>query len=218
MRKILNFYILYRLPIVAVLVVLGVVSHIWGDQILAWILYIVAFFSLLLYFMIGTMRLVKDAVEDGEVDKAMSYIQMIKYPKLLIKPIRSAYYMLQSTLNMASNDLDKAEDNIRKSLNTKSSLTGDMRGTNLMQLGFVQLRQGKTKEARLTLVQAVKAGIPDKEGLASVYLQLCSIEIQRYQNKAGKEYFRKAKALNPKGKEVVEQIKLMEKNIARIPG
>ncbi|MDP2174438.1 MAG: hypothetical protein Q8K70_00865 [Bacteroidota bacterium] len=218
MRKILNFYILYRLPIVAVLIVLGVVSHIWGDPILAWILYIVAFFSLLLYFMIGTMRLVKDAVEDGEVDKAMSYIQMIKYPKLLIKPIRSAYYMLQSTLNMASNDLDKAEDNIRKSLNTKSSLTGDMRGTNLMQLGFVQLRQGKTKEARLTLVQAVKAGIPDKEGLASVYLQLCSIEIQRYQNKAGKEYFRKAKALNPKGKEVVEQIKIMEKNIARIPG
>jgi len=218
MKKILNFYILYRLQVVALIIVLGVVSHIWGDPILAWILYFLALLSLALHFTIGTMRLVKDAVEEGNVDDALMYIKKIKYPKLLIKPIRSAYYMLQSTLNMAGNDLQSAKDNIRKSLNTKSSLTGDMKGTNLMQLGFIQLRQGKTKEARLTLVQAVKAGIPDKEGLASVYLQLCSLEIQRYQNKAGKEYFRKAKALNPKGKEVVEQIKLMEKNIARIPG
>ncbi len=218
MKKLLHIYILYRLQIVIGLVILGVVSHIWGDPILAWILYIIAFFSLLLYFMIGTMRLVKDAVEDGEVDQAMSYINKIKYPKLLIKPIRSAYYMLQSSLNMAGNDLDKAEDNIRKSLNTKSSLTGDMKGTNLMQLGFVQLRKGNSKEARLTLIQAVKAGIPDKEGLAGVYLQLCSLEIQRSQNKAGKDYFRKAKALNPRSKEIVDQLKLMEKNIARIPG
>jgi len=218
MRKILHLYIIYRLPISLALIALGVASHIWGDPILAWILYIVALFSILLYFMLGTMRLVKDAVEDGEVDKAMGYIDKIKYPKLLLKPVRSAYFMLQSSLNMANNDLDKAEDNIRKSLNTKSSLTGDMRGTNLMQLGFVQLRKGNAKEARLTLVQAIKAGIPDKEGLAGVYLQLCSMEVQRSQNRVGKEYFRKAKALNPRSKEIVEQIKIMEKNIARIPG
>lgn len=218
MRKILHLYIIYRLPISLALIALGVASHIWGDPILAWILYIVALFSILLYFMLGTMRLVKDAVEDGEVDKAMGYIDKIKYPKLLLKPVRSAYFMLQSSLNMANNDLDKAEENIRKSLNTKSSLTGDMRGTNLMQLGFVQLRKGNAKEARLTLVQAIKAGIPDKEGLAGVYLQLCSMEVQRSQNRVGKEYFRKAKALNPRSKEIVEQIKIMEKNIARIPG
>ncbi len=218
MRKILHLYIIYRLPISLALIALGVASHIWGDPILAWILYIVALFSILLYFMLGTMRLVKDAVEDGEVDKAMGYIDKIKYPKLLLKPVRSAYFMLQSSLNMANNDLDKAEDNIRKSLNTKSSLTGDMRGTNLMQLGFVQLRKGNAKEARLTLMQAIKAGIPDKEGLAGVYLQLCSMEVQRSQNRVGKEYFRKAKALNPRSKEIVEQIKIMEKNIARIPG
>lgn len=218
MRKILHLYIIYRLPLSIVLIALGVVSHIWGDPILAWLLYIVAFFSLLLYFMLGTMRLVKDAVEDGEVDKAMGYIDKIKYPKLLLKPVRSAYFMLQSSLNMANNDLDKAELNIRKSLETKSSLTGDMKGTNLMQLGFVQLRKGNSKEARITLMQAVKAGIPDKEGLAGVYLQLCSMEVQRSQNRVGKEYFRKAKALNPRSKEIVEQIKIMEKNIARIPG
>ncbi len=218
MKKILNFYIIYRLPVVVALVIGGVLSHVYGDPILAWILYILAFFSLLLYFMLGTMRLVKDAVEEGNVDQALIYIKKIRYPKLLVKPVRSAYYMLQSTLSMANNDLATAESNIRKSLQTKSTLTGDMTGTNLMQLGFIQLRQGKVKEGRSTLLEAIKAGIPDKESLASVYLQLCSIEIQRQQNRVGKEYFRKAKALNPKTKDIVDQIRIMEKNISRLPG
>lgn|SRR5574343_143612 len=218
MMKVLRIYILYRLYVALALVVGGVLSHVYGDPILAWILYILAFFSILLHFLIGPMRLVKDAVESGNVDEAVDLINKVKYPKLLVKPIRSAYYMLQSTLNLATNDLSSAENNIRKSLNTTSSLTGDMRGTNLMQLGFIQLRQGKTKEGRANLLEAVKAGIPDKESLASVYLQLCSIEIQRQQNRAGKAYFKKAKDLNPKNKEVADQIKMMEKTISRLPG
>ena len=216
--KVLRFYILYRLYVAVALVVGGVLSHVYGDPILAWILYILAFFSILLHFLIGPMRLVKDSVESGNVEEAVELINKVKFPKLLVKPIRSAYYMLQSTLNLATNDLSSAENNIRKSLSTSSSLTGDMRGTNLMQLGFIQLRQGKTKEGRANLLEAVKAGIPDKESLASVYLQLCSIEIQRQQNRAGKAYFKKAKDLNPKNKEVADQIRMMEKTISRLPG
>jgi tetratricopeptide (TPR) repeat protein len=218
MIKILRIYILYRLYISLALIVLGILSHIYGDPILAWILYILAFFSLLLHFLIGPMRLVKDAVESGNVDEAVDLINKVRYPKLLIKPIRSAYYMLQSTLNVASNDLGKAEQNIRKSLATQSSLTGDMRGTNLMQLGFIQLKQGKSKEAIANLKEAVRAGIPDKESEASVYLQLCSYEIQRQQYKMGKTYFKKAKDLRPKNPEIVEQIKILEKTISRLPG
>jgi len=218
MMKVLRFYILYRLYVAVALVVGGVLSHVYGDPILAWILYILAFFSILLHFLIGPMRLVKDSVESGNVEEAVELINKVKFPKLLVKPIRSAYYMLQSTLNLATNDLSSAENNIRKSLSTSSSLTGDMRGTNLMQLGFIQLRQGKTKEGRANLLEAVKAGIPDKESLASVYLQLCSIEIQRQQNRAGKAYFKKAKDLNPKNKEVADQIRMMEKTISRLPG
>jgi hypothetical protein len=216
--KFLRLYILYRLYFALGLLLAGIASHLFADVILAWILYILALVSVLLHFMIGTMRLVKDAVEDGNVDLALDYIRKIKYPGLLIKPIRSAYYMLQSTMSMATNDLGTAESNIRKSLSTKSSLTGDMQGTNLMQLGFIQLRQGKTKEGRANLLAAVKAGIPDKESLAGVYLQLCSLEIQRQQNKTGKAYFRKAKALNPKTQDLVEQIRMMEKSISRLPG
>lgn len=218
MMKFLRIYILYRVYFSIGLLAGGILSHLYGDPILAWILYVLALISILLYFMIGPMRLVKDAVEAGNVDEAVDLINKVKYPKLLIKPIRSAYYMLQSTLNLATNDLNSAENNIRKSLSTKSSLTGDMRGTNLMQLGFIQLRQGKTKEGRANLLEALKAGIPDKESKASVYLQLCSIEIQRQQNRAGKTYFKKAKELNPKNKEIVDQIKMMEKTISRLPG
>ena len=216
--KILRFYILYRLPIIFVLVALGVVSHYYKDPITAWICYSLAFISFLLYFMMGTMRLVQEAVSDGEVEKAMEYIKMIKFPRLLLKPIRSGYYMLQSNLNMASDDLTSAEANIRKSLNTKSSLDGDMKGTSLMQLGFIQLKQNKGKEAKQTLLEAVKMGIADKENLAAVYLQLCNMELQRGANKMGKEYFRKAKALKPKTDEIVKQIQMMDKNISRLPG
>jgi Tfp pilus assembly protein PilF len=126
--------------------------------------------------------------------------------------------MLQSNLAMVSNDFETAEKNIRKSMNTKSSIIGEMKGENLLQLGFIQLRKGNQKEARLTLIEAVKAGINDKDSLATAYLQLCSMEIQRSQNRVAKNYFAKAKALKPKNDEIVKQMKTMEKQLARIPG
>lgn len=216
--KVLRFYILYRLPISIILIGLGVLSHIYDDAITAWICYVLATISLILYFMLGTMRLVQEAVSEGDVEKASRYIKKIKFPRLLFKPIRSGYYMLQSNLAMASDDLTTAESNIRKSLNTKSSIVGNVKGENLLQLGFIQLKKGNNKEARLTLVEAVKSGINDKEALAAAYLQLCSLEIQRNQNRIAKDYFRKAKALKPKSEELVKQIKMMDKQIARMPG
>ena len=216
--KILKFYILYRLPIIIILIGLGVWAHSSGDLISAWICYVLAFISLLLYFTMGTMRLVQEAVSDGDVDKASVYIKMIKFPRLLFKPIRAGYYMLQSNLSMASNDLGKAEESIRKSLNTKSTIVGDVKGESLLQLGFIQLKKGNTKEARATLLEAIKSGIKDKEGLAAAHMQLCSIEIQRNQNKIAKQHFSKAKSLKPKTEELVKQIKQMDKQISRLPG
>lgn len=139
--KFLRFYILYRLEIIIALVILGVLSHLFLDPITAWICYTLAIFSLVFYFGMGTMRIVQEAVADGDVELAMKYLNKIKFPRLLYKPIRSGYYMLQSNLSMASNDLDKAEDNIRKSLKIKSKIVGDMEGSNLMQLGFIELKK-----------------------------------------------------------------------------
>lgn len=218
MKTILRFYIVYRLPIIIALIIIGVLSHLYYDAILAWGCYILAAISLTLYFMLGTMRLVQEAVQEGDVDAAKDYIRMIKFPRMLFGPVRAAYYMLQSNLALTSNDLTTAEANIRKSLNTKSKMGGEMKGANLMQLGFIQLKNGNLKEARTTLLEAVKAGIPDKDSLAATYLQLCSIEVQRNQFRVAKEYFRKAKAQKPKAEEIVSQMKMMEKQIARMPG
>jgi len=216
--KFLRFYILHRLEIIIALVIIGVLSHIYWDAVTAWLCYIFAFISLLLYFMMGTMRIVQEAVQDGDVDLAMKYMNKIKFPRLLFKPIRSGYYILQSNLSMASNDLEKAEANIRKSLKIKSKIVGDMEGSNLMQLGFIELKKGNTKQARLHLMEAVKAGIPDKESLAAAHLQLCNIEAQRMQYKIAKQHFKKAKDLKPKTEEIVSQLKSMEKQINRMPG
>ena len=216
--KFLRFYILYRLQFIIALIALGVLSHFFLDLVTAWILYSLAIISIVLYFMMGTMRIVQEAVTDGDVEKAQLYLDKIIFPRLLFKPIRSGYYMLQSNLSMASNDLDKAESNIRQSLKIKSKITGDMEGSNLMQLGFIELKKGNTKQARIHLMEAVKAGIPDKESLAAAHLQLCNSEAQRMQYKIAKQHFKKAKDLKPKNDEILSQLKQMEKQISRMPG
>ena len=141
--KFLRFYILYRLQIIIALVVLGVLAYFFLDLVTAWLCFTFAIISTILYFMMGTMRIVQEAVQEGDVDRAMLYMSKIKFPRLLFKPIRSGYYMLQSNLYMATNDLDKAEANIRKSLQIKSKIVGDMEGTNLMQLGFIEIKNGR---------------------------------------------------------------------------
>jgi tetratricopeptide (TPR) repeat protein len=216
--KFLRFYIIHRIEFIIALIVLGILSHLYFDTVTAWICYILAAISITLYFMIGTMRIVQEAVAEGDVEKATQYMKKIKFPNMLFKPIRSGYYMLQSNLSMATNDLASAESSIRKSLSIKSTIVGDMEGANLMQLGFIELRKGNSKEARTHLLAAVKAGIPDKENLAAVYLQLCNMEAQRQQYKIAKIYFKKAKDLKPKNEEIVSQIKSLDKQMARMPG
>lgn len=217
-KKILRFYIVNRLAIAIALLLGGLVFEFYIDMVVAIIMYILAAISFLLYFMIGTMRLVQESVQEGNVEEAMYFLNKIKYPKLLFKPVRVGYYMLQSNLALSTNDLGKAEAHIQKSLKTKSKIAGDTEGTSLMQLGFIQLKKGNLKEGRETLLQAIKVGVPDKEALAGIYLQLCSIEIHRKQNKVAKEHYRKAKALKPKTEELVNQIKLLDKQISRLPG
>lgn len=216
--KFLRFYIIYRIQITIGLIALGIFFHMEVDTVLAWLCYIAAFISLLLYFMMGSMRLVQEAVTEGDVDGAMKYMKLIKFPKLLFKPIRMGYYMLQSNLALATDNLDEAESNIRKSLKTNSTLVGDVRGSNLLQLGFVQLKKGNTKEARKYLLEAIQVGLPDKENLAAAHLQLCSIEMQRNNNRVAKDHYRKAKAAKPKSEELVKQIAMLDKQMPRIPG
>jgi hypothetical protein len=68
--KFLRFYILYRLQFIIALIALGVLSHFFLDPVTEWICYSFAIISIVLYFMMGTMRIVQEAVTDGDVDKA----------------------------------------------------------------------------------------------------------------------------------------------------
>lgn len=219
MKKLIHFYILHRIYFIIGLIIIGIVFQVKKiDTITAVICYILAALSIAMYFMLGTMRLVQDSITDGDTDSAIKYLEMIKFPALLLKPVRSGYYMLKSNFNMVNNNFEEAEKNIRASIKSKSSLAGDTEGLMYFQLGSIALQKGNIKEARTHLMQAVKLGIPDKENLAAAYLQLCNIEIQRKQNTLAKTYFKKAKAQKPKTEQLVSQIQQMEKYIARIPG
>lgn len=216
--KLLKWFILYRLYIGIVLIPLGIWVNVSEGFWSALLIYLVAVVFIALHFVLGTMRLVQMAIEDDDPDLAIRYVNMIKYPNLLFKPIRQSFYMLQSNLAFAGKDLDKAEENIRKSLQTNSSMLKEQEGVQYLQLGMIAMQKGDHKNARMNLKEAVSKGLPDHDNLAAAYLQLSSLEINRRQNRLGKEYFKKAKALKPKSPEIKSQIVDMEKYMARIPG
>ncbi len=216
--KFLRFYILYRLYFVAGLIIAGIFIYRAHEHVTAILFFVAAFISLLLYFMLGTMRIVQEAVQENDMDNAIVYLSKIKYPKLLLKPVRSAFYMLQSNVALVNNDFEKAEADIRKSMDSKSTLLGDTEGMSYLQLATISLQKGNNKEARTYFLQAIKFGLPDKENQAAAYLQLSGLEIQRGQNKMGKIYFGKAKDLKPKTPQLKEQIAQMDKYMSRLQG
>ena len=74
------------------------------------------------------------------------------------------------------------------------------------------------KQAESYIRQALRKGLPDKENEAAAYLQMCSLMMNKREFRAAKDFFRKAKALKPTTKQIVDQIKQLEKYITRIPG
>ena len=139
--KALRFYILYRLYFVVGLIIVGGLIYYAGEHVTGILCFVVAAISLALYFMIGTMRIVQESVQENDMDNAILYLSKIKYPKLLLKPVRSAYYMLQSNVALVNNDFEKAEADIRKSMNTKSTLLGDTEGMSYLQLATIALQK-----------------------------------------------------------------------------
>ena len=156
-------------------------------------------------------------MESGDMEGAQKLLEKVKFPDLLYKPIRSSYYMLQANFSTVGDDLDKAEAQLRKGLETGMP-EKDYEGTAYLQLGAIAQRKGNTKEAYEHLRKAVKIGLPDKDNEATAYMQLSSICIQRRDFRNAKIYFNKAKACKATNPQVVEQIKEMSKYIARIPG
>jgi tetratricopeptide (TPR) repeat protein len=213
-----RFIVFYRLPIAAVLFALGfsLGFGISGGWWIAWLPFLIAILMIVAHFLVGPMTLIQGYVEAGDMEGAQALMNRVKYPNLLYKPVRSSYYMLRANMSTMTDDLDQAEADLRKGL--ESGTEKEYEGTAYLQLGSIAYRKGNTKEAYENLRKAIKIGLPDKDSEATAYLQLSSLCMQRRDFRSAKLYFTKAKSCKATNAQIVEQIKEMSKYIARIPG
>jgi uncharacterized protein HemY len=215
--KLFNLFIKYRfwlgLLSLAGAILVNVTSGFWPS----FILYLIAVILIVTHFFIGPLRLIQEFLESGDIEGAEKMLATIWFPDLLYKPIRSVYYTLKGNMAMMKQDFDSAEVHMKKSLSLGSAMK-ETEGANKLQLGMMAMQKGDMKQGESYIRQALKAGIPDKESAALAYLQMCQIMIQKREFRAAKDFFRKAKAQKPSAQQVVDQIKQIEKYIARMPG
>jgi len=178
-------------------------------------LYFVGVIGLVSHFLIGPLRLAQEPMEAGNLDEVEKILAMVKYPKLLIKPVRSGYYTIKGNLAMSKQDFNEAE----KFLKQSSALGGSIpqaEGSNRLQLGMMAMQKGDWRGAEGYIRAALRLGLVDKESEAVAYLSMCQIFMTKRQYKAAKDFFRKAKECKPKTKQVLDQIKEIEKYISRV--
>src|SRR5215213_1844910 len=216
--KFYNWLIKYRLYLGIVLIIAGLgmnfsISGFWP----VFPLYLVGVILIAGHFFFGPLRLIQEHLESGNVEEAQKIIDSVKFPNLLYKPIRSTYYTLKGNLAMMNQDFDSAEKHMKKSLDLGSPMP-EAEGANKLQLGMMALQKGDMKTGESYVRQAIRAGIPDKESQAVAFLSMCQIFMNKREFRAAKDYFRKAKALKPTTKQVIDQIKEIEKYISRMPG
>lgn len=195
--KWLNFYIKYRLWLGILLLALAIYVNMSAGFWPSFILYLLAVIGILGHFLLGPMRLIQNAMEVGDMVAAKAIVDSIKFPKLLIKPIRSVYYTIQGNMAMVSQDYEGAEKLMKKGLSLGGSLTKQAEGPNLLQLGMLSIQKGDMKQGESYIRQAIRAGLPDNENNAAANLQMCSIMMNKREFRAAKEFLEKQKDSNP---------------------
>lgn len=212
-----KFSVKFRIPLGIILIGLGVYLGMEVTWWLGWLPILLGLLTITAHFLVGPVSLMQKYIETGDVEGAQKLITSVKYPSLLIKPVRSAYYMLKANFSTMNEDLDTAEIEIRKGLEMGSN-DKQFQGTAYLQLGSISYKKGNMKGAYENLRKAVKVGLPDADSAATAYLQLSSICMQRRDFKGSKFYYNKAKDAKPKNEQIVEQLNEMKKYISRVPG
>ena len=215
--KFYNLIIKYRFYLSIFALVLAIIVNITAGFWPSFILYLLAVIGLASHFFIGPLRLIQEPMEQGNMEEVQKILDSIWFPNLLYKPIRSTYYTVKGNVAMMNQDFETAEKHLKKS----SSLGAPMpeaEGANKLQLGMMAMQKGDFKAAEGYVRGAIRAGIPDKESEAVAYLSMCQIFMNKREFRAAKDFFRKAKACKPKTKQVLDQIKEIEKYISRVPG
>jgi len=216
--KFYNLVIKYRFWLSIIAIVTGValnltVSGFWP----VFPLYFVGLIGLLSHFFIGPMRLLQEPMESGNIEEVEKILNSIWFPNLLYKPIRSTYYTVKGNMAMMKQDFDTAEKHLKKSASLGAAMP-EAEGANKLQLGMMAMQKGDMKGAESYMRAAIRAGIPDKESEAVAFLSMCQIFMNKREFRAAKDFFRRAKACKPTTKQVVDQIKEIEKYISRVPG
>jgi tetratricopeptide (TPR) repeat protein len=216
--KFYNLLIKYRFVLSLVAIAIAVILNVTGTSFWpAFPLYFIGVIGLFSHFFIGPMRLIQEPMEEGNVEEVERILNTIWFPQLLYKPIRSTYYTVKGNMAMMNQDFDTAEKHLKKSSELGSPMP-EAEGANKLQLGMMSLQKGDFKAGESYIRAAIRLGIPDKESEAVAYLSMCQIFMNKREFRAAKDYFRKAKACKPKTKQVIDQVKEIEKYISRIPG
>jgi tetratricopeptide (TPR) repeat protein len=217
--KWMNVIIKYRLLLGVVFLAAAIFVNYQTSFWPSFILYLIAAILIVGHFLFGPMRLIQTYMEEGDMEGAKKVVNSIKFPGLLIKPMRSVYFTIKGNLAMVDQDFDTAEKHMKKSLSLGGgALTKQAEGPNKLQLGMLCMQKGDIRQAEAYIRQAIRAGLPDKENQAAAYLQLCSIMMNKREFRAAKDFFKKTKALKPTNPQIVQQVKEIEKYISRIPG
>ncbi len=215
--KFYNFLIKHRFAFSVLGLVLAIAVNISAGFWPAFVLYFITIIGFFSHFFIGPLRLIQEPMENGEIEEVKRILNSVWFPNLLYKPVRSTYFTIKGNLAMMNQDFDSAEKFLKQS-NDLGSPMPEAEGANKLQLGMMAMQKGDLKQAESYIRAAIRLGIPDKESEAMAYLGMCQIFINKRQFKAGKDFFRKAKECKPKTKQVVDQIKEIEKYISRMPG
>jgi tetratricopeptide (TPR) repeat protein len=223
--KFYNLYIKYRFWLGLIFIALGIWVNISANFWSAFLLYLIGVVSVFSHIFFGPLRLIQADMEAGNMEGAKKIVDSIWFPNLLFKPIRSVYYTLKGNMAMFSQDYETAEVNLKKGQNLMANSSGMMgmpmkeaQSANHLQLGMLALQKNDLKKAETHIRQALKDGLPDKENKAVALLQMSSIMMNRREFRAAKDFFKRAKAEKPTTKEIVDQLKQMEKYISRMPG
>ena len=216
--KFYNGLIKYRLYIGLIMIIAGIVMNLtisgfWP----VFPLYLIGLILIAGHFFFGPLRLIQEHMESGNMEEAEKVINSIQFPNLLYKPIRSVYYTLKGNMAMMKQDFDSAEKNMKKGLDLGMPMK-EAEGASMLQMGMLAMQKNDLRQAESYIRQALRKGLPDKENQAAAYLQMCSLMMNKREFRAAKDFFRKAKALKPTTKQIVDQIKQVEKYISRMPG
>ncbi len=216
--KFYNLIIKYRFWLGVLAIIIPILMNISGVGFWStFILYFIGVIALFTHFFIGPLRLIQEPMEKGDTAEVERILASVWFPKLLYTPIRSTYFTLKGNMAMMNQDFDSAEKHLKMSSNLGAAMP-EAEGANKLQLGMMALQKGDMRQGENYIRAAIRAGLADKESKAVAYLSMSQIFMNKREFRAAKDFFRKAKECKPTTKQVVDQIKEIEKYISRIPG